>query len=232
MPTRILLIEDDPDVTTVLTYALNDAGYETITAATAMNGLISAREDHPDLVLLDLGLPDFDGSEVASRLRSTNGDVPVIVLTAMDAVERKVKLLSNGANDYITKPFEPNELLARINVQLRRRNVDIARLGPLEVRFSTREVRWEHRGVPLSPKEYDIIAFLARNPGRVYSRDELMREFWPELLDSASNTLHVHLAHIRRKFEEVGATRVIRTVRGMGVGLYTEHLTPDVRTSA
>lgn len=223
MPGTILVIEDDPDIRKVITYILEDAGYRTLTAETAMNGLITAREAHPDLLLLDLGLPDFDGAEVTRRLRNSQDDVPVIVLSAVDSMERKLTLLNGGADDYLTKPFSPEELLARIKVQLRRGSApDVITLGPLELHRSERQAMWSGQELALYPKEFELLLALARQPGRVYSREELERDMWNETLPSNSLTVDVHLSNLRSKLRKVGAERVVRTVRGMGYALYTD----------
>ncbi|AFZ67041.1 response regulator transcription factor [Deinococcus peraridilitoris] len=223
MPKTILVIEDDPDIRNVVTYTLQDAGYHTLTADNGMSGLITAREQHPDLVLLDLGLPDFDGSEVARRLRSNHDNVPVIVLSAMDSIDRKLNLLDDGANDYLTKPFLPEELLARIKVQLRHRQAPpLQRIGPLAISVDQRQASWNGVEILLSPKEFELLVALARQPGRVYSREELERDVWSNSLQTGSNTVDVHCANLRGKFRAVGANRVVRTVRGLGYALYID----------
>ena len=176
-PQRILVIEDDLDIANVLRLDLTDAGFEIEHADTAMTGLIRAREEHPDLILLDLGLPDFDGGDVVQRLRK-NSTVPVIVLTARDTVEERVRLLGLGADDYVIKPFHPDELLARIKVQLRQRGSESLTLGDLELDPQKRLVRYKAEELRLSPKEFDILALLIRQPGRVYSRQEIGQDIW------------------------------------------------------
>lgn len=151
---RILLIEDDPEIAHLLQLELGDAGFEVDWAPGGMSGLVRLREAPPDLVILDLGLPDLDGGEVARRIR-VGAEVPIIVLTAADSVERKVTLLSGGADDYIVKPFHPAELLARIQVQLRHREGgEQVTIGELEVHLSKRQVFYDGQEVRLSPKEF------------------------------------------------------------------------------
>lgn len=225
MPKRILVIEDDPDVRAVIADTLNNAGYETVTAETAMNGLATARDCRPDVIVLDLGLPDFDGSEVAPRLRRINENVPVIVLTARDNSEDKAKLLYNGADDYLTKPFEPRNLVARIDLQLRRPRYNVLKVGALEINLATRTAHWRNQPVTLNAREFELIAFLARHPGRIFTHQELVQHLWPDRERRSTtrsndlSSLNVHAMNIRQRFEAVGAFRVLRTVRGVGIGL-------------
>lgn len=216
---RILVIEDDPDITRVLRFELEEAGFVVATAADGVSGLTAAREVMPDLVILDLGLPDFDGAEIARRVRKTS-DIPIIILTALDAVSTKVSLLEGGADDYLTKPFEAAELVARVRVQLRKhRGGDAITLGQLEIHMEKRIVRYSSKEIRLSPKEFELLAFLARQPGRVYAREEIERGVWGSNLDENSNVVDVHMANIRSKLRDVDGYGVIRTVRGIGYAL-------------
>jgi two-component system, OmpR family, alkaline phosphatase synthesis response regulator PhoP len=216
---RILAIEDDPDITRVLRFELEEAGFLVHTALDGISGLTAAREVMPDLVILDLGLPDFDGAEIARRIRKTS-DIPIIILTALDAVGTKVQLLEGGADDYLTKPFEPAELVARVRVQLRKhRGGDAIVLGKLEIQMEKRLVRYDQKEIRLSPKEFELLAFLARQPGRVYAREEIERGVWGSNLDDNSNVVDVHMANIRSKLRDVDGYGVIRTVRGIGYAL-------------
>lgn len=216
---RILVIEDDPDIIRVLRFELEEAGFVVHTAIDGVSGLTSAREVMPDLVILDLGLPDFDGAEIARRVRKTS-DIPIIILTALDAISTKVSLLEGGADDYLTKPFEPAELIARVRVQLRKhRGGDAITLGLLEIQMEKRMVRYNSKEIRLSPKEFELLAFLARQPGRVYAREEIERGVWGSNLDENSNVVDVHMANIRSKLRDVDGYGVIRTVRGIGYAL-------------
>jgi two-component system, OmpR family, alkaline phosphatase synthesis response regulator PhoP len=216
---RILAIEDDPDITRVLRFELEEAGFVVHTAVDGISGLTAAREVMPDLVILDLGLPDFDGAEIARRIRKTS-DIPIIILTALDAVGTKVQLLEGGADDYLTKPFEPAELVARVRVHLRKhRGGDALVLGKLEIQMEKRLVRYDQKEIRLSPKEFELLAFLARQPGRVYAREEIERGVWGSNLDDNSNVVDVHMANIRSKLRDVDGYGVIRTVRGIGYAL-------------
>ena len=215
----ILIIEDDPDIQRIVRLELEEAGFKVLVASDGVSGLTMARESTPDLVILDLGLPDLDGAEIARRLRKTS-DTPIIVLTAMDAVSTKVNLLEGGADDYLTKPFHPEELVARVKVQLRKsRGGEAVVLGLLEITPDKRLVRYADREVRLSPREFDLLGFLARQPGRVYSREEIERGVWGEDLPANSNVVDVHMANIRAKLRDVDGYGVIRTVRGIGYAL-------------
>lgn len=215
----ILIVEDDPDIQRIVRLELEEAGFKVLVASDGVSGLTTARESSPDLVILDLGLPDLDGAEIARRLRKTS-DTPIIVLTAMDAVSTKVNLLEGGADDYLTKPFHPEELVARVKVQLRKsRGGEAVVLGLLEITPDKRLVRYAEREVRLSPREFDLLSFLSRQPGRVYSREEIERGVWGEDLPANSNVVDVHMANIRAKLRDVDGYGVIRTVRGIGYAL-------------
>lgn len=221
MEQRILVIEDNPDISRVVQYELEQAGFEVLAASDGISGLSQAREEHPDLVVLDLGLPDLDGAEVARHLRKSSS-IPIIILTAMDALDRKLALLEAGANDYMTKPFYPEELVARVRVQLRHQQQgDVIRVGNLEIQPQKRLCAYKGNEVRLSPREFDLLTFLARQPGRVYSRAEIEREVWQGELPSNSNVVDVHMANMRSKLREAGGFGLIRTVRGIGYALKT-----------
>jgi two-component system copper resistance phosphate regulon response regulator CusR len=214
----ILLIEDDTDIATILQQDLQDAGYQVQRAGNVMHGLMMAREVRPNLVLLDLGLPDGDGRDVLTRLRR-DSDLPVIVLTARDLVGEKVELLSLGADDYIVKPFDVAELLARIAVQFRPEDRGTMMVGELEINSAKRLVLYRNQELHFSAKEFALLNLLMQHPGRVYSREDIIREIWDGELDARSNVLDVHFANIRGKFREVELYGLLRTVRGIGYAL-------------
>ncbi|WP_045235131.1 response regulator transcription factor [Deinococcus pimensis] len=212
----ILIVEDDPDIARLLDLTLRDARYHTLTAQTATSGLVLARQHTPDLVLVDLGLPDFAGDEVARRLRATH-DLPILILTAVDDVDRKVNLFAAGANDYVTKPFHPDELLARIHVQFRHRvGKRLVDVGALRLDVDARLCTYREREVPLSPREFDLLCLLARTPGRVLTRPEIARALWGAGVVVADNVIDVHLSNVRGKLRRQGGYGLIRTARGVG----------------
>ncbi len=216
---RILIVEDDVDILRLLTLELQEAGFEVLAFETGIRGLSAIRESDPDLVILDLGLPDLDGQEIARRVRRT-GDTPLLILTAADEVETKVEMLNAGADDYLAKPFHVEELIARVNVQLRKRSLGAVRsIGEMTIDPVRRQVFWSDDEVRLSPREYELLAYLASQPGRVYSRKEIETNVWGEDLPPSSNVVDVHIANIRGKLREAGGYGVIRTVRGIGYAL-------------
>ncbi len=213
---HIVVVEDDSDISRLLKLELEEAGYTVATFDTGMRGLAAVREEKPDLVILDLGLPDLSGAEIARRIRQT-GDTPIIILTAADDVTTKVEMLNAGADDYLAKPFHAQELIARVGVQLRKRNGQAARtIGDLSIDAVKRQVMWENTEVRLSPREFDLVVYLSSQPGRVYSRQEIEVNVWGEELPPTSNVVDVHIANIRSKLRDAGGFGVIRTVRGIG----------------
>ena len=216
---HILIVEDDLDISRLLRLELEEAGYDVTHCDNGMRGLSAVREGSPDLVVLDLGLPDMDGAEIARRVRKTT-ETPIIILTAKDDVATKVDMLNSGADDYLAKPFHADELLARINVQLRRRTLGaVQRVGDMTIDASRRQVFWDESEVRLSPREFDLLTYLCNQPGRVYSRGEIEKNVWGEDLPPSSNVVDVHIANIRGKLRDAGGYGMIRTVRGIGYAI-------------
>lgn len=216
---RILIVEDDLDISRLLKLELEETGFVVSHRDTGMRGLSAVREEKPDLVILDLGLPDMDGAEIARRVRS-NTETPIIILTAKDDVATKVDLLNSGADDYLAKPFNTKELVARINVQLRRRTLgSVQKIGLLTIDPSRRQIFWEEDEVRLSPREFELLSYLATQTGRVYSREEIEENVWGEELPPSSNVVDVHIANIRGKLRDAGGYGMIRTVRGIGYAI-------------
>lgn len=213
---HILVVEDDLDISRLLCLELGEAGFAVSSYDTGMAGLSAIREEKPDLVVLDLGLPDLDGAEIARRVRKTS-ELPIIILTAADEVSTKVEMLNAGADDYLAKPFQSEELIARINVQLRRRSTGTTRkIGDVTLNPARRQIFWEESELKLSPREFDLLAFLCNQPGRVYSREEIEKNVWGSDLPPSSNVVDVHIANIRNKMRDAGGYGFIRTVRGIG----------------
>lgn len=216
---RIVVVEDDADIRQLLEAELTDAGFEVEAYPTGIQGLSAIREEEPDLVILDLGLPDVSGQEIARRIRRTS-EFPIIILTAADEIGTKVEMLNSGADDYLAKPFHSEELLARINVQLRKRSVgNVRQIGSLHIDTARLQVLWDDTEVKLSRREYDLLVYLAGQPGRVYSRKEIEINVWGGDLPPSSNVVDVHIGNIRSKLRDAGGFGLIRTVRGVGYSL-------------
>ena len=220
---HLLVVEDDPQLRGALVRALRDRGHAVATAATGMSGLDTAVTDRPDLVVLDLGLPDVDGAQVLRMLRAVS-DVPVIVATARDDEPDMVAVLGDGADDYIVKPFGAAQLDARIKAVLRRLGADepepAVRVGELVLDGAAREVTLAGAPLDLTPREFDLLAYLARRSGQVISRRELLAEVWQQPLGGADKTVDVHLSWLRRKLGETAQRpRYLHTVRTVGVKL-------------
>ena len=216
----VLIVEGDSDIATVLQHDLQAAGYQTAHASSVMQGLTRAREHNPDLVLLELNLPDGNGREVLVRLQRTIR-VRVIVLTANNSISEKVELLDLGANDYVVKPYNPDELIARVAVQLRVPFSDVLSFRDLDLSLSERLVTWNGMKLDFGPTEYAILALLMTNPGKIYSRVNIHEVVWKKDSLYNSNVIDVHLARIRSKLRDVGLYRFVRTVRGVGYALQT-----------
>jgi DNA-binding response OmpR family regulator len=216
---RILIVEDDADIIRLLKLELEEAGFEVLGAETGVRGLSAAREEAPDLIVLDLGLPDLHGIEIARRIRKTS-ETPIIILTAADELATKVDLLNAGADDYLVKPFHVDELVARIRVQLRRRSSGATqKVGEMSLDSARRQIFWQQQEIKLSPREFDLLVYLCTPPGRVYSRQEIEKNVWGEDLPPSSNVVDVHIANIRGKLRDAGGFGVIRTVRGIGYAI-------------
>src|SRR6476619_2573575 len=215
---RVLVVEDDADIADVLRRSLRNEGYEVKTSADGVEALDVASEFVPDRVVLDLGLPRLDGIEVCRSLRS-EGDVPVLMLTARTETEDRVDGLDSGADDYLVKPFERRELLARIRALLRRRpprGTASLEVGDLSLNPDTREVKRGEREIELTNREFELLEFLMRNDRLVVSRERLLDEVWGYDPTAATNTIDVFVSNLRRKLEAGGESRLLHTKRGAG----------------
>jgi DNA-binding response OmpR family regulator len=215
---RVLLVEDDEAIAQVLQRSLRLEGYDVKIAADGISALEEAHAFLPDLVVLDLGLPRLDGIEVAKRLRATD-DVPILVLTARDAVEARVEGLDAGADDYLVKPFERQELLARLRALLRRRpprGQAALAVGELRLNPDTHEVTRADRRIDLTQREFELLEYLMRNERIVISRQRLLDEVWGYDPFSMTNTIEVFVSNLRRKLEADGEPRLLHTIRGAG----------------
>jgi len=227
MAERILVIEDEPQIADLLRRGLLYEGYSVEIASDGEAGLAMARDRPPDLVLLDLMLPGIDGLTVCKRLRAGSG-VPILILTAKDAVRDRVAGLDAGADDYVIKPFSFDELLARVRAQLRRRQpVDAAvqevlRFADLRLNPSTHEVHRGERRVELTAREFELLSFFMQHPRQVLTRDVLYDRIWGYDFGGESNIIEVYVRYLRAKLEDAGEPRLIQTVRGVGYALREE----------
>ena len=221
MNAHILIVDDDTRVTNALRRTLAYEGYHVTTALNGERALTVARTQPPDLVILDLMLPGMDGLEVCRRLRTEDGSIAVLMLTARDAVADRVAGLETGADDYLVKPFALEELLARVKALLRRHNPpdvrrEVLSFADLELDMATREARRSGRTIELSTTEYELLALFLRNPRIVLTRGVLMDRIWGSDFEGGENVLEVYIGHLRAKLEQNGEKRLIQTVRGAG----------------
>jgi DNA-binding response OmpR family regulator len=218
-PVRILVVEDDEEIAQVLQRSLRMEGYEVKLAGDGVRGLEEAHAFLPDLIVLDLGLPRLDGVDVAKRLREDGDEVPILMLTARDALESRVEGLDVGADDYLVKPFERQELLARMRALLRRRpprGMAPLRVADLMLNPDTHEVSRGDRKIELTQREFELLEYLMRNERLVISRQKLLDEVWGYDPFSITNTIEVFVSNLRRKLEAGGEPRLLHTVRGAG----------------
>lgn len=218
MPARILVIEDDEAILAFLRRGLGYEGYEIDTAETGQKGLALAGGNRPDLVVLDWMLPGMDGLEVCKRLRST-GKVPILMLTAKDSIGDRVLGLDAGADDYMVKPFNLDELLARIRALLRRTQSPKQKsytFADLVLDTGTRRAQRGERVIDLTAKEYELLELFLRNPRQVLTREMIYDDVWGYDFGGESNIIEVYVRYLRQKLEEGKEARLLHTVRGMG----------------
>ena len=221
---HLLLIEDDPAIRTSLLRALRERGHAVAASHTAMVGLQTALAERPDLIVLDLGLPDLDGRELLRMLRAVS-TMPVIVATARDDEQEIVRVLDAGADDYLVKPFTAAQLDARVRAVLRRGGAAgtdpvALRVGGLRIDAGARTATLDGADLDLTPREFDLLHHLANRAGQVVSKRELLSEVWQIPYGGADKTVDVHLSWLRRKLGETAqAPRYLHTVRGVGVRL-------------
>jgi two-component system response regulator MprA len=221
---RVLVVEDDADIAGVLRRSLDKEGYDVRVAGDGQAALDQAGVFEPDAVVLDLGLPKLDGVEVCRRLRN-GGDVPILILTARDAVDSRVEGLDSGADDYLVKPFERDELLARLRALMRRRpprGSAYLVVGDLRLNPDTREAFRGERELELTAREFELLEHLMRNHRIVVSRQALLDEVWGYHPFAETNTVDVFISNVRRKLEQGGEPRVLHTIRGAGYVLREE----------
>jgi heavy metal response regulator len=222
---RILLVEDEEKVSSFIVRGLSAESFAVDTAPDGRKGLELAMTYNYDLIILDLMLPGLNGTEVLRRIRRADHRVPILMLTARDAVADKVEHLEAGADDYLTKPFAFAELMARIKALLRRGSVDrpsVLRVADLEVDRLSQQVRRASRRIELTAKEYALLEYLIANAGRVLSRTMIIDHVWDQSFDGATNIVDVYVRHLRNKVDDGHEAKLIRTVRGVGYKISDE----------
>ncbi len=224
MSARILVVEDDARVASLLRRGLTDEGFVVDVARTCAGAETAVAGSPPDLVLLDLGLPDGDGLDLLGRLRKQQAGLPVMALTARDQIEQRVAGLEAGADDYLVKPFAFPELVARVRALLRRSETaerTEIQVADLVIDLAGRRVRRGGQEIELTPREFDLLVYLARRPGDTVSRAMLERDVWrvTNRVTSLDNVIDVHVAHLREKIDKPFPTRLLVTIRGVGFAL-------------
>ena len=220
-PVRILVVDDEPSLTELLSMALKYEGCDVRTAAAGAAAVRTAREFRPDAVVLDVMLPDFDGFEVLRRLRADDPDVPVLFLTAKDAVEDKVAGISEGGDDYVTKPFSLEEVVARLRGLLRRTALaatpddNVLVVGDLTLDEDSHEVTRAGEGIQLTATEFELLRYLMRNPRRVLSKAQILDRVWNYDFGGQGNVVELYISYLRKKID-AGRTPMIHTLRGAG----------------
>ena len=215
---RVLIVEDDAAIGQVLQRSLQLEGYEVALAADGVTALERAYDFEPDAVILDLGLPRLDGIDVAKRIRK-DSEVPILMLTAREGIESRVAGLDAGADDYLVKPFERQELLARLRAMLRRtppRGSEWLRLADLRLNAAQHQVFRGDRELELTHREFELLEYLMRNERLVVSRDQLLEDVWGYIAPGETNTVDVFVSNLRRKLEADREPRLLHTVRGAG----------------
>ncbi|WP_026975348.1 response regulator transcription factor [Alicyclobacillus contaminans] len=225
---RVLIVDDEPSIRQLVQYNLSQAGFDVMTAESGAQVLPLVREQHPDLIVLDLMLPGLSGTEVCQQLRREGIDTPVIMLTAKDDEIDRILGLEMGADDYVTKPFSPRELVARIRAVLRRASSDggrsedgdIYQVGTIRVDVRQYEVTVDGKPVDLTTREFELLAYLCRHVNRVLSRDQLLEHVWGYDFAGDTRIVDVHISHLREKIEQnPKSPEYIKTVRGIGYKL-------------
>ena len=216
---RVLVCDDETQILRALRVILRDADFEAIPASDGESALDAAAVQHPDAAIVDLVLPDIDGIEVCRRLREWS-EMPIIVLSAVGEEDAKVQALAAGADDYVTKPFGPRELIARLQAALRRVSGEpeetVIRADGLELDLAARVVRRDDQEIHLTPKEFDVLRILARNRGRLMTHRELLQSVWGPGYAEDTQVLRAHVANLRRKIEPPEGPRYIKTDPGVG----------------
>jgi DNA-binding response OmpR family regulator len=216
---RILIAEDDAPLASFIAKAFNSEDHVTEIAPTGDDALQRAQRGGFDLLVLDLNLPVISGSEILHKVRSVNSDIPILILTATDEVAERVACLDAGADDYLTKPFSFSELSARIRAVLRRKNRPsqaFLKVADLELDYMQRTVHRAGRVIDLTPKEFGLLEYFMRNPGRRITRNMIIEHVWKLAPDTMTNVVDVYVNYLRKKIDEGSNVKLIRTIRGVG----------------
>ncbi len=219
---RILLVEDERKVADIILRGLKAERFAVDVQHDGQNGWLSAEAYNYDLIILDLMLPGLTGTEVLEKIRRKNKQVPILILTARDAMDDKVKNFEAGADDYLTKPFAFAELLVRVKALLRRGPVNrssVLRVGDLEIDRLSQNVKRAGKKIELTAKEYSLLEYLATNPGRGFSRTMIIEHVWDQSFQGLTNIVDVYVRHLREKIDDAFPTKLLRTVRGVGYSL-------------
>ncbi|ANX13173.1 DNA-binding response regulator [Fictibacillus arsenicus] len=233
MSQKLLVVEDEISISTLLQFNLEQAGFQVVTAMDGKNGLEKAESEIPDLIILDLMLPEMDGLEVCKELRSKKLNIPILMLTAKDDEFDKVLGLELGADDYMTKPFSPREVVARVKAILRRTaaaepgaekhkkdEVEHLQIGEVDIYPENYEAYFKEKALELTPKEFELLVYLARHKGRVLSREQLLSAVWNYDFVGDTRIVDVHISHLREKIEMNTRKPIyIKTIRGLGYKL-------------
>lgn len=215
--TRVLIVEDDRSIARVVQLQLEHHGFSVCCCHDGNSALEEASRFRPELIVLDIMLPGLDGVGVLKELRSGGNTAPIMMLTARDAPIDKVHSLDHGADDYLSKPFDMGELMARIRALLRRvEGEELLRVADLEIDTAAHVVTRGGKEIELTAREYDLLVILTRNAGRVLSRETLLSRVWDQQFDVGTNIVEVYVGYLRKKVDVPGAERLIRTVRGAG----------------
>ncbi|MDA8437249.1 MAG: response regulator transcription factor [Propionibacterium sp.] len=220
-PIRVLTVDDEPSLTELLSMAMRYEGWEVSTANSGNSAVRAARENHPDAIVLDMMLPDFDGLEVMRRIRQDQPDVPVIFLTAKDAVSDRINGLTAGGDDYVTKPFSLEEVIARLRALLRRTGATTARadsllvVGDLSLDEDSHEVTRGGQRISLTATEFELLRYLMRNPKRVLSKAQILDRVWNYDFGGQANVVELYISYLRKKID-ADREPMIHTMRGAG----------------
>lgn len=230
MNNRILVVEDEVQIARVLQLELEYEGYEVLVKHDGKSGLEIALQANLDLILLDVMLPELSGIEVLRRLRKAGIHVPVILLTARNTTLDKVMGLDQGANDYVTKPFEMEELLARVRSSIRsntmvtagvplNKQTPLLSIADLSINIDTREVTRNGKSISLTPKEYDLLVYLLTNKNKIVTREGILTHVWGYEYEGETNVIDVYIRHLRKKIDEEFSSSLIHTIRGIGYSI-------------